>query len=71
MGLVVEETEVYVVWALVDLYGDPAGQLCMGIFIGSQENILQHINDTLEWDYELELDDMVFEPRNMYTITEG
>lgn len=71
MDLVVKETNVYVVWTKKDENGDTLGVLEMGIFEGTQENILQYLNDNLDWDYTLTLDDLIFDEQTMYTLTEG
>lgn len=69
MDLIVKESDVYIVTTDKDETGDTIGSLRLGIFAGSQEDILNYINDVLDWDYQLVMEDLMFEEVTLYTIS--
>jgi hypothetical protein len=69
MDLIDTESDIYIVTTDKDENGDAIGHLTLGIFSGTQEDILTYINDTIDWEYTLTTDDVYFDEATLHTIS--
>lgn len=69
MDLIATESDIYIVTTDKDENGDTIGHLALGIFSGTQEDILTYINAICGWEYTLTTDDVYFDEATLHTIS--